>query len=144
MNREKLSAPQVREALRKIRFAGLLGVRLARLHRDGLTLECAVRRNLLNSAGVLHGGVCATLADAAVGVALHYFLGSNRPITTVEMKVNYFRPVSQGRIFARARLLRVGATLCVGRVDITDARRRAIGTALVTYMILGSREVATS
>ena len=136
MKTKKLSAPQVREVLGKIRFAALLGLRLARLHRDGLTLQCTVRKNLLNSAGVLHGGVSATLADAAVGVALHYLLGSHRPITTVEMKINYFRPVSGGRIFARARMLRIGATLCVGSVQITDDRHKLVGTALVTYMIL--------
>ncbi|HVB88297.1 MAG TPA: PaaI family thioesterase [Candidatus Dormibacteraeota bacterium] len=136
MKPKKLSAPQVRRGLRKIHFAGLLGVRLARLHRDGLTLECGVRKNLLNSAGVLHGGVSATLADAAVGVALHYLLGSHRPVTTIEMKINYFRPVSEGKIFARARMLRVGATVCVGRVDITNAQGRLIGAVMVTYMIL--------
>lgn len=140
MRRKKLTAPQVREVLQKIRFAGFLGVRLARLHRDGLTLQCRTRPPLLNSAGVLHGGVSATLADAAVGVALHYLLGSHRPITTVEMKINYFRPVSKGRIFARARILRLGATVCVGRVDLSDAQGRMVGTALLTYMILAHRE----
>lgn len=139
MKTKKLAAPQVREVLAKIRFARLLGVRLAGLHRDGLTLECSVRKKLLNSAGVLHGGVSATLADAAAGVALHYLLGSHRPVTTVEMKINYFRPVSSGRVFARARMLRMGATLCIARVDIADARRKPIGTALVTYMILAKR-----
>jgi acyl-coenzyme A thioesterase PaaI-like protein len=58
------------------------------------------------------------------------------------MKINYFRPAQEGRVFARAHLLRVGSTLCIGRVDITDARAKGIGTALVTYMILGAREAA--
>lgn len=139
MKAKKLTAPQVREVMEKIRFAGLLGVRLAALHRDGLTLECAVRDELLNSAGVLHGGVSSTLADAAAGVALHYLLGGHRSITTVEMKINYFRPVSSGRIFARAHMLRMGATLCVARVDLTDEKRKPIGAALVTYMLLTDR-----
>ena len=143
MKTKKLTAPQVREVLGKIHFAGLLGVRLAALHRDGLTLECDVRKDLLNSAGVLHGGVSATIADAAVGVALHYLLGSHRPITTVEMKINFFRPVSEGRISARAHMLRMGSTICVGRVDLTDAQRKLIGTALATYMILPNRGAAS-
>jgi uncharacterized protein (TIGR00369 family) len=143
MKPKKLTAPQVREVLKKIHFTAFLGVRLAALHRDGLTLACAIRKELLNSAEVLHGGVTATLADAAAGVAVHYLLGSHRPITTVEMKINYFRPASEGEIFARAHLLRMGATLCVGRVDITDVRRRMIGTALITYMILANRVSAS-
>jgi uncharacterized protein (TIGR00369 family) len=143
MKPKRLTAPKVREVLAKIHFAGLLGVCLAALHRDGLTLECTVRKNLLNSAGVLHGGVSATLADAAAGVALHYLIGSHRPITTIEMKINYFRPVTSGRIAARAHFLRIGATICVARVDIMDQQRKMIGTALVTYMILGSRSDAS-
>lgn len=52
------------------------------------------------------------------------------------MKINYFLPATDGRIFARARLLRIGSTLCVGSVDLTDTRRNNLGTALVTYMLL--------
>jgi uncharacterized protein (TIGR00369 family) len=103
-----------------------------------------VNDNLLNSARALHGGVSAALADAAVGVAILRHLGEHRPITTVEMKINYFRPVMEGRVSARSRLLRVGSTLCVGRVDITDAQRRVAGTAIVTYMLFGPAGLATS
>jgi uncharacterized protein (TIGR00369 family) len=52
------------------------------------------------------------------------------------MKVNYFRPVAGGTVYARAHLLRVGKTLCVGRVDIADDRKRVVGVGMATYMIL--------
>ena len=142
MSHRKLTAPQIRDVLRNIPFNRFLGMRIARLHPDGVTIECKIQGQLLNKAGSLHGGVSAALADAAVGIALHRHLGDGRPITTVEMKINYFRPAQKGRVFARAHLLRVGSTLCIGRVDITDARAKGIGTALVTYMILGAREAA--
>jgi len=93
---------------------------------------------------VLPGGVSAALADAAVGIALHRHLGDHRPITTIGMKIDYFRPVKEGRIFAHSRLLRVGSTLRIGRVDIADGRSRVIGTALVTYMILSGAPSASS
>ncbi len=48
------------------------------------------------------------------------------------------------RVLARARLLRVGSPLCIGQVDLTDARGHAIGTALATYMILGGTQSASS
>ena len=44
-------------------FNQYLGIRIANRHRDGITIECRVRKELLNFAGVLHGGVTATLAD---------------------------------------------------------------------------------
>ena len=114
----------------------MLGFRVVASHRDGVTLECRVRRDLLNYGGVVHGGVTASLADVAVGHALSLHFKERRPATTTEMKINFLRPVAAGTIRARARLLRVGRTLCVGRVDLFDSRRRLIAAALVTYMLL--------
>ena len=123
-------------------FNRTLGIRLVRRHRDGVTIECALRPELLNNEGVLHGGVTATLADSAVGIAIGNYFAGARSATTVEMKINYLRPVAGGKIVARARLLRVGQTLCVGRVDLFDARRRQVAAALVTYMLLPQRQNA--
>ena len=58
----------------------------------------------------------------------------------VEMKVNYFLPALEGRIFARARILRVGSTLCVGSVDLTNEKGKQMATAIVTYMLLDARK----
>jgi len=111
--------------------------------------EIAVRiiraaRDLGISTVAVHSTADATaahvrLADAAVGTALNRHFGGKRPITTVEMKINYFLPATKGRILARARLLRIGSTLCVGSVDLTDTRGNNLGTALVTYMLLDAR-----
>lgn len=119
-------------------FNALLGIHVLRYHSDGLTVECAVREQLLNSAGVLHGGVLATVADAAVGIALARHFGGRRPMTTIEMKINYLRPVGEGKVRARARLLKVGATICVGRVDVKNAAGKIVAAALVSYMLLGT------
>jgi len=114
-----------------------LGIRVARVHRDGVTIECPIRAELMNGAGVLHGGVTATMADVAVGIALNRHFGGRRPLTTAEMKVNFFRPVAAGKVVARSHLIRVGSTLCVGQVDLFDGEKRLVGAALVTYMVLG-------
>jgi uncharacterized protein (TIGR00369 family) len=127
---------QLRDFIKRVPFNTLLGMRIHRLHRDGITIDCMLRNDLLNSAGALHGGVTATMADAAVGIALQRHFGGKRRITTVDLKINYFQTVKQGRILARARLLRIGSTLCVGSVVLTDDRGRAVGTAIVTYMLV--------
>jgi acyl-CoA thioesterase len=117
-------------------FNHLLGLELVRTHRDGLTIQCRVRPDLLNSAGTLHGGVAASVADAAVGSALYHHFGGKRRFTTIELKINYFRPVTEGRLVARSRLVRIGSTVCVGTVDLSDSQRRSVGVAIVTYMLL--------
>lgn len=117
-------------------FNKLLGVRIARTHPDGVTLECPVRDALKNVAGVLHGGVAATLADAAVGIALASHFGGRRPCTTTDLKINYLRPIAAGKIIARSHLLRIGKNLCVGRVDLFDNQRQLAAVAIVTYLLL--------
>jgi acyl-CoA thioesterase len=123
----------------KIAFNSLLGIELLRAHSDGVTLRCKVKKELLNSHGALHGGVTASLADVAVGVAIQHHFRGKRSISTVELKVSYFRPVTSGALLARARLLRIGSTLCVGSVDLTDTQGNAVGTAIVTYIFLDAR-----
>jgi uncharacterized protein (TIGR00369 family) len=127
------------ELIGRIPFNKLLGIEVSRFHADGVTLRCQIREELLNSHGALHGGVTASLADVAVGVAIHCHSEGPRPISTVELKVNYLLPVTGGALYARARLLRIGSTLCVGRVDLTDSRANAVGTAIVTYIFLDAR-----
>ena len=129
----------IREMLPRMAFNSVLGIRLHDTHDDGVTISCQVRPKLLNLAGVLHGGVSATLADAAVGIATsrHY---KGRPITTVELKINYFRPIPvKSTVYARARLLRTGSTLSVGEVEIRDREQNLCGIALVTYILLDMR-----
>ena len=144
MKPRKLTAKQIRDFLPRIPFNTLLGIKLTRTHSDGVTIECALRHELTNSAGVAHGGVTAAIADVAVGMALNRHFGGKRPITTVEMKINYFLPATDGHIFARSRLLRIGSTLCVGSVDLTNTEGKELGTALVTYMLLDARKPKTS
>ena len=116
-------------------FNQYLGIRVANRHRDGITIECRVRKELLNFAGVLHGGVTATLADVAVGQALAQRLGRFAS-TTAELKINYLRPILGRKVSARSHLLRVGKTLCVARVDVFDDQKNLAAVALVTYMRL--------
>jgi len=117
-------------------FNKLIGVRVLRRHADGVTIECAMRDELRNTAGVLHGGVTATLADAAVGIALASHFGGRRACTTTDLKINYLSAVADGKITARSHLLRIGRHLCVARVDLTDSRGKLIAVAIVTYMLL--------
>lgn len=125
--------------IEKMPFNVVLGMRAVRTHKDGITIECPLKPELLNFAGILHGGVTATMADAAVGIALWRHFKGERRHTTVEMKLNYLAPVTPGKgakIVARARLVRIGQHLCIGQVDLTDGRRQRAGIAIVTYMLL--------
>ena len=132
-----LTRTEIQEWIPKMPFNHHLGVRVSAVHRDGLTVECPLRPELMNGMGVLHGGVTSTLADIAVGMGIIAVTGGKRRATTVELKINYLRPVSDGKVVrARSRIRRIGNTTAVGTVDLFDAQRNLVGLALVTYMLL--------
>jgi len=138
---DKLTLEQLRSLSPRMPFNMLLGMKVDRVYDDGITISCAVAPKLLDSDGALHGGVLTSMADAAAGLATQRHLGGSRPITTVELKINQLRPVKSGRTLVRARLLRVGATLSISRIDITSAGK-PVAIALVTYMLLpGTQQV---
>lgn len=113
-----------------------LGLRTVRKHRDGVTVELALRPALLNSNGVLHGGITACVVDEAAWHAIGHHFAGPRPAITVELKLNYLLPIAGKKLRARAYLLRAGKKLCVSRVDVFDERRRLAAAAIVTYMLL--------
>jgi uncharacterized protein (TIGR00369 family) len=131
-----LTIRELRSLAENMPFNKLIGVRVLRRHADGVTIECRMRDELRNSAGVLHGGVAAAMADAAVGIGLASHFGGGRACTTTDLKINYLSAVADGKIVARSHLLRIGKKLCVGRVDLSDGDCKLVAVAIVTYMLL--------
>jgi uncharacterized protein (TIGR00369 family) len=132
----KSARTELEELMRTIPFNEALGMKVVECGKESVTLSCRLREDLRNVAGVLHGGVTASVADAAVRFAIAYKHGRQRKATTVELKVNYFLPISHGNLFAEARLIRDGAKICVGEVKLYDDQKRLAGAALITYMLL--------
>jgi acyl-CoA thioesterase len=126
---------QLREFMRTIPFNMHLGIVVEAAHDDGITISCDVREEFRNGHGVLHGGVIATLADVAVGVALKTRIAP-KTATTIDLKVNYLKPVISGKLRARCYLVRVGKTLITGRVDLTDDAGSRVAISIASYMIL--------
>jgi uncharacterized protein (TIGR00369 family) len=120
-------------------FEHKLSIRVIRKHADGVTVEVPLHEDLLNSTGVLHGGVIASIADEAAWYAMVHAYKGKRIATTTELKVNYLRPVTGPKMRARAYALRAGKTLFVSRVDLFDIERRLSAVSVVTYMLLDAK-----
>jgi len=121
-------------------FNELLGIEILEHHQDGITIRVRIRPELLNFAQVLHGGVTASVADVAAGVGLMHRFKGEQPVTTTELKINYLLPVTGEWLDARAKFVRVGKTLAVAQVDLSDDRGRLVAIALVSYMLLPKTE----
>lgn len=121
-------------------FTEFLGLRVIESRADGVTIECPLKDFYFNPDGSLHGGLIATVADEAVWYAMEHVLGGPRRSTTVELKVNYLRPVLNSTVVrANATLVKTGRTLCVGTVSLTDERGTLCSIATVTYMLLETK-----
>lgn len=120
-------------------FEHSLAIRVVRKHKDGVTIECPLRDEFLNSNRVVHGGVIASVADEAAWHAMLHAYHSERPATTTELKINYLRPIVGAKIVARAYALRAGKTLFVSRVDLFDVKKRLSAVGVVTYMLLDEK-----
>ena len=117
-------------------FENNLKLDVAERHADGVTIHFPLAPEFINSQGVLHGGITATIADEAAWHAIDNHFGKPTICTTTELKVNYLRPIFGEKLTARAYLVRAGKTLCVSRVDIFDDSGQLAAIAIVTYMLL--------
>jgi len=87
-----------------------------------------------NVMGATHGGLLFLLADTAVGLAHLGQLADGEAGTTVEMKINFLRPVWCTRLRAEARTVQRGGTLSLLECDVRDSDGRLVARAMATMM----------
>jgi uncharacterized protein (TIGR00369 family) len=89
-----------------------------------------------NPMGTLHGGILCDLADAAMGFAYASTLEQNETFTTLELKINFLRPVWQTRLTATGNVVQRGRMVGLVECDIVDADDRLVARASSTCMTL--------
>ncbi len=115
-------------------FNRLVGIEFGEYHEDGgVTLCLPVEEHHQNGAGVAHGGVMLTLADAAISFGIARTVGLR--CTTVEIKINYLRPVTGGVLEARSHIVRAGRRLVIARAEV-NCRGKQVAEALATFAVL--------
>src|SRR5271156_1860538 len=85
-----------------------------------------------NPMGTLHGGILCDIADAAMGIAFASTLAPDESFTTVELKINFFRPVWQAQRKAEGPGVRRGHPIGYVECTITDEENRLIAKAAST------------
>ncbi len=78
------------------------------------------REKHANPMGTVHGGVLVDIADAAMGMSCASLLQMGESFTTVELTINYFRPVVNGVVEARAKVVNASKTLIYLECDIVN------------------------
>jgi uncharacterized protein (TIGR00369 family) len=83
--------------------------------------------------------VLCDIADAAMGVAYSTTLAHGETYTTIELKINFFRPVWNAKLRAEARMVRAGRTIGLVECDVFDENERLVARASSTCMTLRGR-----
>ncbi|MDT7542137.1 MAG: hypothetical protein QOE33_2041 [Acidobacteriota bacterium] len=134
---EQLSADELarlRDAFAQVHYARLLDLEFVAAERGTATIALEVREELTRMGGILHGGALASLIDTASAFAALTLLKPGTHTVTVDLTIHYLRPVSAGRIEARARVLRAGRRVVTVAIDATNSDNKAVATALTTYL----------
>ena len=93
-----------------------------------------------NPIGVVHGGLAATLLDSAMGCAVHSTLPAGGGYTTLEIKVNYIRPMTAetGRVRCEAKVIHVGGRTASAEGRVVDESGKLYAHGTTTCIIFRS------
>jgi uncharacterized protein (TIGR00369 family) len=117
-------------------IAQLLGAKLTAIEPGRARIELAADERLANPLGTLHGGVLCDIADAAMGMAYLATLEEGETFTTIELKINFLRPVWRAMLVAEGTVVHRGRTVGMTECSITDERGRLVAKATSTCLTL--------
>jgi uncharacterized protein (TIGR00369 family) len=134
-------APRFKEALMKWQktknpFWSLLGMELVAVKKGWAKIRLPFSDKLANGIGVAHGGAIFSPADSAAGMALVGLLDKDEAISTLEMKINFLKPLKGGEIIAEAKIVHRGTMTAIGDVDVRDENKNLVAKGLATYAIV--------
>lgn len=117
-------------------IAELLGFDLISVEPGRAVFRLEAGPQHANPMGTLHGGVFCTIADSAMGIAYASTLAEGEAFTTLELKINFLRPVWSGVLTAVGRVVQGGRSIGLTECEVTDERGRLVAHATSTCMTL--------
>ena len=114
----------------------LLGLKLIQPERGVAVVEFEADERYANPIGTLHAGVLCDIADAAMGIAYRSTLAADESLTTIELKINFLRPVWRTTLRAKARVVRAGRFVGLVECDVVDEKERLVARSSSTCMTL--------
>ncbi|MGB7926472.1 MAG: PaaI family thioesterase [Pyrinomonadaceae bacterium] len=116
--------------------ARLIGFRLTSIKPGEAVVELETNETHANPMGTLHGGVLCDIADAAMGLAYASTLEEGETFTTLELKINFLKPVWKAKLRAVGRIVKQGRTVGMVECDITDDKESLVARSTSTCMTL--------
>jgi uncharacterized protein (TIGR00369 family) len=131
-------------------FFRLIGLEIVDVSPGSSTVLIEHRHDLAQPAGIMHGGVIATLVDTGIA---HALLMTDRfqelreeqgALVSVDLRVKYIRPVSEGTVECSSTVVRLGRTIIHAEAVVTDVTGKEVARGDATYMAVPGRQLARS
>lgn len=117
-------------------FADIIGFEVTDRSAGECTTMLEINKDHMNPHGVVHGAVIYALADTGMGGALTSLLGEDQICSTIEIKINYFRPALAGSLKCETEVVNKGSRTATLQSRVFDGNDKLISQAQGTFMIL--------
>jgi uncharacterized protein (TIGR00369 family) len=122
--------------------ARLIGFTIASVEPGNVAVGFEAGPQHANPMGTLHGGILCDVADAAMGLAYASTLEEGESFTTLELKINFLKPVWQGHLRAEGRVVKRGKTVGLVECDVIDEAGGLVARSSSTCMTLRGEQAA--
>jgi len=131
---------RLRESAPLLPIAEHLGFHITAVKPGRVTVELDVRPHHANAIGTLHGGVLCDIADAAMALSHATNIAADETFTTLELKINFLKPVWKGKLRAEGKVIKQGRTIGLTECDVFDEQKSLVAHATSTCMTLRGEE----
>ena len=114
----------------------LIGFDLVSVEPGSAVIELQATESHRNPMGTLHGGILCDIADAAMGMAYASNLNEGESFTTLELKINFLKPIWNAYLRATGRVVKQGRTVGMVECDVTDEKGSLVARATSTCLTL--------
>jgi len=121
----------------------LLGIRLLEVDYGRVVFTATVEERFYNGTGVAHGGFAATLLDSSLGCAINTTTPPGKRFTTLELKVNLTRPLTEaaGEVRCEGVAVHVGRRTATAEARIVDRHGTLYAHGSTTCIVVESVDV---
>lgn len=116
-----------------------MSMRLAAIDIDKADIELDIGSCHLQPFGIVHGGVLATLIDTATFWAVFMRIPEGAGLVNIDLKLNYLKPVIEGRLIAKGRAIRSGKSISYAEAGVLNAAGNLIAHGTSTLMVLSNK-----
>ena len=117
-------------------FDGLYGLEILAITEDEVTAQVPVRDDLKQPAGLVHGGVYASIAESITSMATHFgVVEDGKTAQGLSNQTSFLRPIFEGTIHAVAKRRHKGRTTWIWEVEISDDQERLCALVRMTIAV---------